>query len=377
MRIAIAGILNKQIKKNSTGGTEIFTHLLAKELERRGHKITIFATSDSQVNGKLHSVCSSKDTIGVVEGGIETRIPYHIIQSQEIIKRSSSFDIIHNNYFDTFLFTPFSAWSKCPILTTVHNDFFQFTHLRKILLKAHRKNYDAFAFVSKQSKKLAAHPINSHVILNGIDTKTYTFKEKTAKNYSLWISRMVPKKGAKEAVQSAIKANATLFLSKYKSSNPEYQKYIKTHVAPFLSKKIREVDASSLSKKIKLYQNAKVFLFPMQWEEPFGLVMPEAMACGTPVVALARGATPEIIKDGVTGFLVNPSKNDKRGNWIIKKTGVLGLAEALKIIYSMPEREYLNMRLECRKHVEKKFSLTRLTNDYENIYKKLIRNSSN
>jgi glycosyltransferase involved in cell wall biosynthesis len=97
------------------------------------------------------------------------------------------------------------------------------------------------------------------------------------------------------------------------------------------------------------------------------------MCTGTPIVAYARGAVPEIIQDGKTGFIVNPSADDIRGNWIVKKTGIEGLCEAVQRIYSMPKAEYLQMRKNCRAHIEKNFTLERMTNEYEKVYKKILK----
>ena len=96
------------------------------------------------------------------------------------------------------------------------------------------------------------------------------------------------------------------------------------------------------------------------------------MACGTPVVAFARGSVPEIVKDGVTGFIVNSSDKDIRGDWIIKKTGVEGLEEAINKIYSMSPDEYKNMRLNCRAHVEKNFTVGKMVDTYEKVYQEII-----
>ena len=122
---------------------------------------------------------------------------------------------------------------------------------------------------------------------------------------------------------------------------------------------------------VSYYQNAKLFLFPIEWEEPFGLVMIEAMAAGTPIVAFARGSVPEVIKDGETGFIVNSSDEDKRGDWIVKKVGIDGLCEAVERIYSMPKDHYRQMRKNCRGHVEKFFTIEKMIDNYEMVYKQI------
>ena len=117
---------------------------------------------------------------------------------------------------------------------------------------------------------------------------------------------------------------------------------------------------------------AKCLLFPIKWEEPFGMVLIEAMACGTPVVAYARGSVPEIIKDGETGFIVNSSDSDIRGDWIVKKTGIAGLCEAVEKIYSMSKVEYQKMRHACRTHVEANFTVEKMADNYEKVYQKIL-----
>lgn len=124
------------------------------------------------------------------------------------------------------------------------------------------------------------------------------------------------------------------------------------------------------------YQRSKLFLFPLSWEEPFGLVLAESMACGTPVIAYARGSVPEIIKDGKTGFIINSSNDDSRGNYIIKKTGIEGLCEAVKKIYAMPETDFLTMRRECRTSVEERFTAEHMAQEYMELYKRLLAKSN-
>jgi glycosyltransferase involved in cell wall biosynthesis len=118
--------------------------------------------------------------------------------------------------------------------------------------------------------------------------------------------------------------------------------------------------------------SGKLFIFPTRWEEPFGLVLVEAMACGTLVVTFACGSVPEVIKDGETGFIVNSSEEDKRGDWIVKKTGIEGLCEAVERIYSMPEEQYRQMRRACQAHVENNFTVEKMVDEYEKIHKQIL-----
>ena len=121
------------------------------------------------------------------------------------------------------------------------------------------------------------------------------------------------------------------------------------------------------------FQKSKVFLFPIHWEEPFGLVMIEALASGTPVISYARGSAPEVIEDGVTGFIINPSPEESKGDYLIKKTGVDGFCEAIERIYNMPDSEYKKMRFLCRQRVEEYFTVKQMTERYIDIYKTVIK----
>ena len=102
--------------------------------------------------------------------------------------------------------------------------------------------------------------------------------------------------------------------------------------------------------------------------------MIEAMATGTPVVAFARGSVPEIVKDSETGFIVNSSDSDIRGNWIVKKTGIAGLCEAVERMYAMPTEQYQQMRRNCRAHVEAHFTVEKMVDSYEQVYQKILAN---
>src|SRR5207249_3429601 len=136
------------------------------------------------------------------------------------------------------------------------------------------------------------------------------------------------------------------------------REYFELEVEPHLNEHVKVVtETVDFNTKIQYYKDASYFIYPIQWEEPFGLVFIESMACGTPVIAFARGAVPEIVKDGETGFIINSSENDIRGNWIIKKTGIEGLSEAIERMYLMNENDYRNMREACRSHVEKNFTI--------------------
>ena len=174
------------------------------------------------------------------------------------------------------------------------------------------------------------------------------------------MSRIDELKGPKEAALAAQKAGVKLILSG-DIDRKKYQDYFESEIKPLLSDSIVHEKPSTVERKIELYQNAKAFLFPIQWEEPFGLVVVEAMSSGTPVIAFNRGAMSEIIEDGISGFLVDQEK------------GVNGIADAITKLESLTKEEYLTMRENARKRAEQNFSSSIMVENYEKLYKQLLK----
>jgi len=179
-------------------------------------------------------------------------------------------------------------------------------------------------------------------------------------------------KGVDLGIEAAEKTKHKLVLASYLDHGdiPYYKTEIESHFANKIVSNIGEM--KNKKTKSKFLGNAKLFLFPIRWDEPFGIVMIEAMATGTPVIAYALGSVPEVIKDGQTGFIVNASSDDIRGNWIVKKTGVQGLCEAVERIYSLPQDKYLEMRKACRSHVEKHFTVDTMVDKYIKVFEEVI-----
>lgn len=365
MRIAVAASLLKAISPESTGGTEAFAHILSDSLASAGINTTLFATSDSQTRAKLVSVCHSSQTTGVYEGNVEIRMPYQLLQSAEILKRSQEFDLIHNNYFGFFALTAFSHFSPLPIVTTMHNHFWHYPNLKKILTDTVRKNKDIVVFPSHASAKYNTGLFDSQVIYHGIDITPFQFSREP-EDYVLFFSRLVPGKGIKDAIDAATQGNFRLIAAGGKAILPDDKEFIEKNVTPYFSNSITYAGVPDKNERLKLYQKAKALLFPTHLEEQFGLVSVESMACGTPVIAYNHGANAEVIEDGVTGFIIDPNNEDrpKKGAWIIKKQGVEGLIEAVGRIGEID-------RAACRKRVEEKFTRERMIKEYLELYKRL------
>jgi glycosyltransferase involved in cell wall biosynthesis len=375
MRIAIVNSNNIKIADDAKKGTEIFAHIFIKNLTKRVKEeklnidIAVFASGDSNLPVKVSSVnriASSLDK----DIPDEKHIIFELALISEAFSRQDEFDIFHINIGDGDIALPFAKLIEKPVIITLHNtkekDYVEkYFSLFKSLSNLH------FISISKAQRKFFPDLNYFGTIYHGIDVvNNFKYSPKGGDSI-MWAGRAIPKKGMEAVIKIARKINkkAKLFTLVKKDHHVWFQHQIDdlSNFPPKSSISIKK-DAARLS-LISEYQSSKLFLFPIEWEEPFGLVTIEAMASGTPVVSYARGAVPEIIKDGETGFLVNPSPKDIRGNWIIKKTGIEGLREAAERIYALAEKDYLNMRKACRKHVENNFTVERMVDEYIHAYK--------
>ena len=344
LKIALGATLHKKVQIDSTGGTEIFLYFLARELVKKGHAVTVFASGDSIVEGNLHGI-STEEEINRMEQNQRIFYGFQLLESELIAQNQDKFDIIHINYFEPFLFTPFSKLIKKPVIYSVHSDLFVSEAWQKLTLQM-VKPEDKFIFVSKNAYNQAKLIKNKTYIYKGIDISIFPFSP-NHDNYLLWLGRVRKKKGIKEAVEAAIQSDQQLIISGV-IDNPEEKLFFEKEVKPLIDKNnnIKFLGPVNFEKKVKLYQKAKAFLFPVSWEEPFGLTMIEAMACGTPVIGFDRGAVSEVINGGKTGYVV------KDVDEMVKKIKDLGNI----------------LRADCRNWVEKNFSLNRVVSDYESLY---------
>ena len=374
MKIAIVCSNFISITKASKKGTEIFDYILINNLlsEDKNLDITAFASGDSDLPVKIESV----DYHSSVSNKSILQKDKHIIFELALISKAFSmqdnFDLYHINIGDGDIALPFAPFVKKPILITMH-----YTHDAEYINKYFSlfKSYKNIYFVSISNAQRKFFPDLNYkaTIYHGIETDKFIFNPLGGESI-MWAGGGIPNKGLSIVFQvlKKTKRKAKIFTLK----KEEYIEWLNKQVADLKHSVaddniLVEFDKDRLD-LITHYQSSKLFLFPIQWEEPFGLVLIESLSCGTPVVAFARGSIPEIIKDGKTGFIVNPSDSDIRGDWIVKKTGIDGLCEAINKIYSMPKKEYQEMRSNCRSVVEESFSADRMAKDYLKVYEKLV-----
>jgi glycosyltransferase involved in cell wall biosynthesis len=399
MKVAIIGNFKQETTSAAGGGTYAFTYSLAEELAKRESVESI----DVYGSGKSNFSQKKINYISVLPASIDSFINHdemlnqinsrendffaHFIETTALkvydIISKKNYDIIHNNAIVPVI-NSVMRYITTPVITTTHANVDHSSILIPFKLGFLNQNTNNKFIAVANHQKTYAEKLNINInyyatVYNGIDCDSYQVKENTSnKEYGIWVGRIFsnPNKGLKEALLASKKSNKNLVVL----TSLEHEEYYNKEIKPLLDETVTFIPESkklSLQKKIEYYQNSSYFLFPIIWEEPFGLVFMESMACGTPVIAFARGAVPEIIKDGQTGFIVNASDEDIRGEWIVKKTGVEGLCEAIEKINNMPAEEYYQMRLNCRKHVEEHFTIERMVNDYIKVYNNILTASKN
>lgn len=340
------------------------SYLITEELVKRGHEVTVFAPSDSETSADIaHGWIPSTDPIfKKYKVAVEKKPTKIQIQKRgkrielfkdycrNIVKQADKFDIIHNHCHG---FLPFIRELKIPVVTTLHHPLFTAREKNYLFPKEKKEYFSQIMFVGISQKQIDKNSQLNFVgkVYHGIELNKFPFNQKPD-NYLFYLSRIHPFKGVLEAIKAAKSANEKLILSGVYSLKKDY--YIKDYIKEVLQeakdKNIEMKKRLDYQQKIYYYSNAKAFLFPIKWEEPFGLVMIEAMACGTPVIAFNKGSVPEIVKDGETGFVV---KNLKEMVEAIKKINVID-------------------RKKCRTRVEENFTVEKMVDGYEKIYSEVI-----
>ena len=338
MRIAQVAPLWIPTPPYTYGGTELLVSWLTEELVKRGHEVTLFATGDSKTSARLVSVWSKS----LWRARLATPHAVYSLMYKKVLEMQNEFDIIHDHC--EFYTAHLSPFLKPPMVSTIHHPIYD--EMIVLFKKFPEINY---VTISKNQKKTAPGINSVKTIYHGLPSEKYVFNPQP-KDYILWLSKIIPQKGLADAIEVAKKAGEKLIISGVIPKDS--QDYFEYRIAPLIDgKQIQFVGAADFEKKIELFRNAKAFIFPVRRPEPFGLVVIEAMACGTPVITYMEGSMPEIVKDGKTGFLVNSQEE---------------MVEALKKINQID-------RLACRRYTTRKFSLKKMVNKYEALYNTILK----
>jgi glycosyltransferase involved in cell wall biosynthesis len=334
MKVAVLAPVAWRTPPRHYGPWEQMASNLTEGLHDRGIEATLFATADSLTAAKLDSVVSA----GYEEDRNQDAKVLECLHISHLMEQASSFDLIHN-HFD-FLPLSYSKLIKPPIVTTIHG----FSSEKIVPVYQKYNTHCHYVSISDANR----HPLLNYAgtVYNGLDPAAFTFKPAT-EDYLLFFGRIHRDKGTAEAIQIALKSNRKLIIA----GIIQDEHYFKNEVEPHLNENIVFLGAAGPEKRDELLGSAYALLHPIGFDEPFGLSVVESMLCGTPVIAYHRGAMPELIRHGETGFLVNTIEQ---------------AVEAVKNI------SFIDRNL-CRKEAASRFSMDKMVEDYLKIYRQILK----
>jgi glycosyltransferase involved in cell wall biosynthesis len=344
MRIAQVAPLYESVPPRLYGGTERVVSWLTEKLVSMGHEVTLFASGDSVTNARLVSPCP---TALRLDANCIDPLASHILMIEQVANQADDFDLIH--YHLDYIQFPLCRRQRIPTLTTLHGRLDLpdlvgiYKEFREMpLASISQAQREPLPWVNWMGTVHHGLPPNSLSLQNG------------AGGYLAFLGRISPEKGLDRAIEIAIKAGMKLKIAaKIDRADRDYfEKEIKHLLTHPLIDFIGEIGHSQ---KNEFLGNAVALLFPIRWPEPFGLVMIEAMACGTPVIAYPCGSVPEIVCDGISGFLAHD------------------VDEAVDAVGRINEIE----RRVCRQHFELNFTDEHMARNYLNLYQQLIHPESN
>lgn len=340
MRIAQVAPLIESVPPPLYGGTERVVSYLTEELIRRGHEVTLFATEDSQTQAKL---CGLRPGPIRLDPGLPDPVAYHVLELTDVFGRSEEFDIIHCHL--DYLAFPFTRYNHVPTVHTLHGRL-DLPHWPSLM--EHYGTVPLVSISNAQRKPL------SHLDVNWKATIYHGLPDSSIKpgsgggGYLVFFSRLSKEKRADLAIEVAKRTGLPLKIAG--KVDPSDRMYFAEEIEPLLDHPLVDYLGEMGAEKFDLLGNALALIFPIDWPEPFGLVMIEAMACGTPVITRPCGSVPEVVQHGRTGYIVDT---------------VDEMVKAVKRI------EKIDRRL-CVETVQERFSVDVMTARYEAVYEELI-----
>ena len=336
LRIAHIAPVATTIPPPKSGSVETMTSLLTEGLVARGHDVTLFATADSRTKATL---------VAIYPHGYwhdENMWPwelYEMLNLAAAVERARDFDIIHYEAAYYPMSLAYARLSTAPIVQTLHHS----PSAAEIALWSRYPEAPFVAISNEQARLLAGLNVIDTVLL-GIDTDNFTFREKPD-DYLLFLGRFTEGKGVLQSIEVAKRVGMRLILAAAEDE------YYREKVAPHVDgRHIVYYGEADFAAKVKLFGGARALLYPIQAREPFGLVLAEAMACGTPVAALDRGAVREVVDDGVTGLVFEDLEQ---------------MANDLSRVFNLDRRL-------VRERAVARFGAARMVDEYVRVYTRIV-----
>jgi len=338
MRIAQVAPLYESVPPKYYGGTERVVSYLTEELVRQGHDVTLFASGDSQT--KAHLVAACRRSLRMDKHCVD-RLAHHMLMLENVVQRAAEFDIVH--FHTDYLHFPLSRREQITHVTTLHG---RLDLPDLVPLYQEFREMPVISISNGQREPLPWANWQA-TVYHGLPADMYQFRDKTG-TYLAFLGRVSPEKRVDRAIEIAKQVGIPLKLAA--KVDRVDKDYFETVVEPLLRHPFVEfVGEIGEGEKEEFLSNAYALLFPIDWPEPFGLVIIEAMACGTPVIAYCGGAVPEVMEEGHTGFIVE------------------GLEDAVDAVRRVPELS----RKRCREVFDHRFTAARMAHDYVQVYERL------
>jgi glycosyltransferase involved in cell wall biosynthesis len=336
MKIAHIAPVATTIPPPKSGSVEAMTSLLTEGLVARGHDVTLFATGDSKTQAKLHAIyphgyCHDQN--------MWPWELYEMLNLAAAVERAADFDIIHYEAAYYPMSLAFARLSPTPIVQTLHHS----PSATEVALWA-RYPEAPFVAISKEQAFLLKGLNVVETVLHGIDVENFVFREEP-EDYLLFLGRFTEGKGVLQAIEVARRVGMRLILAA--AEEEYYREKVAAHVD---GRQIVYFGEADFDAKVKLFGGARALLYPTHASEPFGLVLAEAMACGTPVAALDRGAVREVVDDGVTGRVFDDLDQ---------------LARGLPRVFELDRRR-------VRERAVERFAAGRMVDEYVAAYRRII-----
>lgn len=339
MHIAQIAPLTEAVPPKLYGGTERVIHWLTEELVALGHQVTLFASGDSRTSAALEPMWPKALRL---DGSVRDPNALHMMMLERVRQRASEFDFLHF-HLDYY---PFSLFARQPVpfVTTLHG---------RLDLPEHQPVFNTFSSIpvisiSNAQRRPVPQAAWVRTVPHGLPEDLLR-PEPLRPSYLAFLGRIAPEKGVDRAIRIAARCELPLKIAA-KVDRADID-YFEADIRPLLSMPFVEyIGEISDREKSQFLSGALALIMPIDWPEPFGLVMIESMACGTPVIAFNRGSVPEILEDGLTGFIVED------------EIGAVGAVDRLPQL----------SRQKVRKRFEERFTARRMAKDYLEVYRSLM-----